>query len=124
MDYGMETIYKEYILDLYRNPKNKKMITGATHTAHKNNPTCGDEITVYIKVVDGKITDIGFEGVGCAISQASVSLLTESVKGRTLADAKAMKEQDAIEILGIDVGPNRTKCAVLGYKAFVEAINT
>ena len=118
----METIYKEYILDLYRNPKNKKKIDQATYSAHKNNPTCGDEITVYIKMEGETIQDIGFEGVGCAISQASASLFTEHVKGKSLDELKRMGDGEVLGLLSIDVGINREKCALLIFRAFQESI--
>lgn len=124
MDNGLETIYKEYILDLYRNPKNKKTIANATHSAHKNNPTCGDEITVYLKVEEGKISDVGFDGVGCAISQASASLFTEHVKNKSLDEARKMTDAEVLGLLGIDVGINREKCALLIFRAFQESIQS
>lgn len=122
MDSGLETIYKEYILDLYRNPKNKKSIVDATFTAHKNNPTCGDEIAVYVKVEEGKIVDIGFDGVGCAISQASASLFTEHLKNKSLNEVKKMTDTEVLSLLGIDVGINREKCALLIFRAFQESL--
>ena len=122
MDTGLETIYKEYILDLYRNPKNKKKIEEATFGAHKNNPTCGDDLTIYIKVGDDKIIDVGFEGVGCAISQASASLFTEQIKHKSLDEVKQMNDADVLGLLGIDVGINREKCALLIFRTFQESI--
>lgn len=118
----MDTIYREYILDLYRNPKNKKKVEQATHTHHKNNPTCGDEITICVKVENGKIVDVGFEGVGCAISQASASLFTEHIKGKSLDEAAQMKDEKVLGLLGIDVGINREKCALLIFRTFQESI--
>lgn len=118
----METIYKEYILDLYRNPKNKKSIADATHTAHKNNPTCGDELVIYLKVEDKKIFNVGFEGVGCAISQASASLFTEHVKNKSLDEVKKITDAEVLGLLGIDVGINREKCALLIFRALTQAI--
>lgn len=121
MDHGMDTIYRDYILDLYRNPKNKKKIEDANYTAHKNNPSCGDEITIYIKIEDGKILDVGFDGVGCAISQASASLFMEQIKNKSLDEVKHMTDTNVLELLGIDVGINREKCALLIFRAFQES---
>ncbi len=118
----METIYKEYILDLYRNPKNKKKVLDATHTAHKNNPTCGDELTVYVKTDGEKIIDIGFEGAGCAISQASASLFTEYIKGKSLDEVEKITDAEVLNLLGIDVGINREKCALLVFRASQESL--
>ncbi len=123
MDQGLETIYKEYILDLYRNPKNKKKIEDVTHRAHKNNPTCGDELTMYLKIENEKIIDVGFEGVGCAISQASASLFTEYIKGKTLSEVEKMTDADVLALLGIDVGVNREKCVLLIFRAFQESLS-
>lgn len=118
----MDTIYREYILDLYRNPKNKKKIENATYTAHKNNPTCGDEITIYTHIEGGKVVDVGYEGVGCAISQASASLFTEHIKNKSIDEVKQMTDANVLELLGIDVGINREKCALLIFRTFQESI--
>ena len=118
----MDTIYREYILDLYRNPKNKKKIKNATYTAHKNNPTCGDEINIYVNAQNGKIDGVGFEGVGCAISQASASLFTEYIKNKSLDEVIQMTDADVLGLLGIDVGINREKCALLIFRTFLESI--
>ncbi len=118
----MDTIYREYILDLYRNPKNKKKIEDATNTVSKNNPTCGDQITIYMKVENGKIVEVGFEGTGCAISQASASLFTEHIKNKDINEVKQMKDTDVLGLLGIDVGINREKCALLVFRASQESL--
>ncbi len=122
MDHVMDTIYRDYILDLYRNPKNKKKIDDATNTASKNNPTCGDEITIYIKMENEKIVEVGFEGIGCAISQASASLFTEHIKNKSLDEVTQMTDADVLELLGIDVGINREKCALLIFRASQESL--
>lgn len=122
MDHGMDTIYRDYILDLYHNPKNKKKIENADYTAHKNNPTCGDEIMIYVKVDNEKIVDVGFDGVGCAISQASASLFMEYIKGKNIDEVKQMTDDEVKGLLGIDVGINREKCVLLIFRTFQNAI--
>jgi len=113
----MDDMYRDYILDHYKNPRNSGDLDGATHTYHDTNPLCGDEITMHLKVEDGRIEDIRFAGKGCAISQASASILTEDVKGKTLDDVRGYDSQRVFDNLGITISPARVKCALLGLKA-------
>lgn len=85
-------------------------------SAKDSNPLCGDVIEMQLKIKGGKVDDIRFKGKGCAISQASASMLTEAVKGKTLDEIKAMGKPNVLELLGIDPGPTRIKCALLGLK--------
>jgi len=106
-----DDIYREIILDHYRNPRNKGKLENADVTVHDSNPLCGDEIDMHLKVNDGIISDVKFEGKGCAISQASASMLTEMVMGKDL------KKEDILENIGlINLGPARIKCALLSLK--------
>ena len=111
-------IYRELILDYYRHPRNFGKLEKYDITAHDSNPLCGDEIDMQIKVGDGqKIQEIKFSGKGCAISQASASMLTELAKGKPLDWVKAVSKEDIIKMLGNpDLGPSRVKCALLGMK--------
>ncbi len=109
-------IYKDIILDYYRNPRNFGELPNPDVRAKDSNPLCGDIIEMQLKINDGKVEDIRFQGKGCAISQASASMLTEVVKGKSLDDAKALGKPDVLELLGIDPGPTRIKCALLGLK--------
>jgi nitrogen fixation NifU-like protein len=109
-------IYKDIILDYYRNPRNFGDLPDADVRAKDSNPLCGDIIEMQLKVNDGKVTDVKFKGKGCAISQASASMLTEVVKGKTLDEIKALGKPDVLQLLGIDPGPTRIKCALLGLK--------
>ena len=111
-------IYKELILDYYRNPRNFGKLDRFDISSHDTNPLCGDEIDMQIKVGDGnKIEQIKFFGKGCAISQASASMLTELAKGKDLAWAKQLSKEDILKMLGNpDLGPSRIKCALLGMK--------
>ncbi len=113
----MDDMYRDYILDHYKNPRNAGDLPRATHSYHDTNPLCGDEITMYLDVADGRIADIRFEGKGCAISQASASMLTEDVKGKTLDEVRAYDKQQVFDNLGITLSPARVKCALLGLKA-------
>jgi len=109
-------IYKDIILDYYRNPRNFGDLQDPDVRAKDSNPLCGDIIEMQLKIKDGKVDDIRFKGKGCAISQASASMLTEAVKGKTLDEIKAMGKPNVLELLGIDPGPTRIKCALLGLK--------
>ncbi len=113
----MDDLYREHILDHYKNPRNFGELEGATHHYHDTNPLCGDEITMFLLVGEnGRIDDVHFTGRGCAISQASASLLTEKIKGKTLDEAKAVDKESVLEDLGITISPARVKCALLSLK--------
>ena len=109
-------MYRDYILDHYKNPRNSGDLPGATNTYQDNNPLCGDEITMALLIDDGVVKDVRFKGKGCAISQASASILTEEIKGKTLDEVKAIDRQHVLENLGIPISPARVKCALLGLK--------
>ncbi len=117
-----EEIYAENILEHYKNPHNKREIQNCPVKHKEYNPLCGDEITIFINVKDGKVVDASFMGKGCAISQASVSMLTDKIKGMTLEEAKALTKEDVFSLLGISLSPLRTKCALLSLKTVVKAI--
>jgi nitrogen fixation NifU-like protein len=109
-------IYKDIILDYYRNPRNFGDLQDPDVRAKDSNPLCGDIIEMQLKIHDGRVEDLRFKGKGCAISQASASMLTETVKGKTLDEIKAFGKSDVLNLLGIDPGPTRIKCALLGLK--------
>jgi nitrogen fixation protein NifU and related proteins len=111
-------IYRELILDYYRNPRNFGKLEKFDIDAHDTNPLCGDEIEMQIRVGDSqKIDEIKFTGKGCAISQASASMLTELAKGKPLDWVKEVSKEDVFKMLGDpDLGPSRVKCALLGMK--------
>ena len=106
-------VYTEIILDLYKNPMNKGVIEDADLDIEGGNPTCGDEIRIMLKVNEGKIEDVKFQGHGCAISVASESLLTEMVKGKTIDEANNITKEELFEELG-NIIETRIKCALLG----------
>lgn len=111
-------IYRELILDYYRNPRNFGKLEKFDIDARDTNPLCGDEIEMQIRVGEGeKIEEIKFVGKGCAISQASASMLTELAKGKQLEWVKQVSKEDVFKMLGNpDLGPSRVKCALLGMK--------
>jgi nitrogen fixation NifU-like protein len=113
----MDDFYKEYILDHYRNPRNFGHLENPTAKAEDLNPLCGDKIAMELSVgADGKIDDVRFSGKGCAISQASASMLTESLKGKTLEEVAQLSHDVVLENVGIGISPTRKKCAMLGLK--------
>lgn len=112
-----DDIYREIILDHYRNPRNKGKLLEADVSIHDSNPLCGDEIDIHLKVEEDKIKDIKFEGRGCAISQASASMLTEMVLDKPLNLVRDLAKQDILENIGLtNLGPARIKCALLSLK--------
>lgn len=120
-DNGVD-IYSERILDYYRNPKNKGKLAMPSSSASDSNLLCGDSLQVEISVACGKIKDICFDGVGCAVSTASMSMLTEMVKGKDLDYVIKLKNEDLLKKIGIDLGPVRLKCALLGLKVLKLAV--
>ena len=112
-----DDIYREIILDHYRNPRNKGKLALADVSVHDSNPLCGDEIDIHLKIDSNKVQEIKFEGRGCAISQASASMLTEMVMGKDLEFLKDLKKEDILENIGLtNLGPARIKCALLSLK--------
>ncbi len=137
---SLEELYKEVILDHFKSPRNKRGLADASLTCSRNNPLCGDEITIYARLDDGRVAEVAFEGQGCSISQASASMLTEAVAGKTLEDAtglaadfRAMMEGkiqadedelgDLVALQGVVKYPVRIKCAVLAWDVLQEALS-
>ena len=109
-------MYQELILDYYRHPRNHGTIEQSDMKARDTNPLCGDEIEITAKVNDNKISDIKFNGKGCAISQAAASMLTEFILDKPVEEVKDVKREDILNLLGIELSPARLKCAMLGVK--------
>jgi nitrogen fixation protein NifU and related proteins len=113
----MDDFYKEYILDHYRNPRNFGRLENPSASAEDLNPLCGDQIRMEMVVdANGKVEDVKFSGKGCAISQASASMLTETIKGMRLEDVAKLPQDAVLENVGIGISPTRMKCAMLGLK--------
>lgn len=111
MDY-----YREYILDHYRNPRNYGTLEQPNAHAEDSNPLCGDQLAIDLLVEDGRVSEVRFKGRGCAISQASASMLSEMIEGHTVDEVIQLGKQDVLEALGIDISPARTKCAFLSLR--------
>jgi nitrogen fixation protein NifU and related proteins len=112
----MEDLYREVILDHYKNPRGHGVIEDADAQAEGLNPLCGDEVTIYVQFgEDGEtIDEVKFSGRGCAISQAATSMLTEIVQGKTATEVATMPRDELLDELGIPLTPMRLKCALLG----------
>jgi nitrogen fixation NifU-like protein len=136
----LDNLYQEVILDHYKNPQNKKLATDNDAQVHHVNPSCGDEITLGVKLDGSMISSINWEGVGCSISQASTSIMSDLLMGKSLDNAEIIAEdflrlmqskgteegdpellEDAVALAGVSQYPARIKCALLGWMAFKDA---
>jgi len=136
----LDNLYQEVILDHYKNPQNKKLSLNYDAQVHHVNPSCGDEIDLNITIKDGAVAAITWDGVGCSISQASVSILTDLLIGKSITDAYKIYDEfvalmqskgaiigdedlleDAVALAGVSKYPARIKCALLGWMAFKDA---
>ena len=137
---ALEDLYKEVILDHYKNPRNKRPMPDAELMCSRNNPLCGDEIQVFAHVENGTVADVAFQGQGCSISQSSASMLTEAVKGKLVGDAEKLATNfrgmmagevepdedefgDLVALKGVVKYPIRIKCAVLAWDVLQEALS-
>ena len=119
-----EAEYREYLVELYKNPKNFGRIDDADYSGEADNASCGDRIRIYLKVRDGKIEDVKFDGVGCALSTASASLFTDFLKGKSLDEVKKLEKEDILKLIKIDLSknPTRMRCALIPLDAIKKAL--
>jgi nitrogen fixation NifU-like protein len=137
---ALDDIYKEVILDHYKNPRNKRYLPGAELSCTRNNPLCGDEITVFVHEEGDTISEVAFQGAGCSISQSSASMMTEAVMGKKVEQARALAADfrgmmageiepdedgfgDLVALKGVVKYPIRIKCAVLAWDVLQEALD-
>jgi nitrogen fixation NifU-like protein len=118
----MDDLYRDYILEHYRRPHNFGVLEDATASYEGANPLCGDRITMMLGIKDGVVERVGFTGRGCAISQASASLLTDEVKGKPLTEVAKLSSDDVLDLLGIEISPARLKCAILSLDTVQHAL--
>ena len=111
----MDDLYRDYILEHYWRPHNFGVLEASTASYEGSNPLCGDRITMMLGIHDGIVSEVAFTGRGCAISQASASLLTDEIKGKTVAAVERMTPDDLLDLLGIEISPARLKCAMLSF---------
>jgi nitrogen fixation NifU-like protein len=114
-------MYAEQLIYHYEHPSNKRKMEDASVSMNEENISCGDAITVYLKLSSDRIEDVSFEGSGCVISMGSASMLTQELKGKTLAQLEKMQYGDLLKIIGIDPGPVRMHCATLSLRALKKA---
>jgi nitrogen fixation protein NifU and related proteins len=121
----LDQLYREVILDHYKNPRGHGALDPHDASAEGQNPLCGDEVTIFVRFGDDgeTIDEIGFEGRGCAISQAATSMLTEMVKGRKATEVAELPKEDLLEEIGIPLTPIRLKCAILGLGVLKVALH-
>lgn len=119
---NIEELYKQQIMEHYKSPRNKGVIENADIDFHELNPLCGDEIRLTVNLNDGKVKDVKFDGIGCAISQSSASLMTEEFKNKDLNELKKISQEDVLKKLGVNVGPGRLKCALLILKTLQRGV--
>ena len=136
----LDNLYQEVILDHYKNPQNKELASDNDAQVHHVNPSCGDEITLGVKLTGERIDSINWDGVGCSISQASTSIMSDLLIGKTLPEAESIANdflhlmqskgadegdpevlEDAVALAGVSKYPARIKCALLGWMAFKDA---
>ena len=118
-----DQLYREVILDHYKNPRSHGLLDDADAQAEGQNPLCGDEVRVSLRFDGDTIGDVGFEGRGCAISQAATSMLTELVRGRTADEVARMPKEELLDEIGIPLTPVRLKCAILGLGVLKVALH-
>ncbi len=136
----LNSLYQQLILEHYKKPRNKGELADPTAEIHMRNPTCGDEVNLYLRVEEGMVVDVGFTGQGCSISQASVSMMTQKLKGTSVDDAVQLAQKftrmmhgdadaardrslgDLRSLQGVSKFPVRIKCALLGFDALQEAL--
>ena len=118
-----EKMYREHILELYKNPSNFGEIKNPTHKHTETNSLCGDEITVQMIIKNGKVSDVKFNGSGCVISMVSSSLLTDKIKGMKIEDIKKLTKKDMLKLLNIKINPARLKCALLSLDAVKKTLS-
>jgi nitrogen fixation NifU-like protein len=136
----LDNLYQEVILDHYKNPQNKALRSDNDAQVHHVNPSCGDEVTLGVIIAGDKVESINWEGVGCSISQASTSIMSDLLVGKSIAEANEISEnflhlmqskgaeegdpevlEDAVALAGVSKYPARIKCALLGWMAFKDA---
>lgn len=119
----MDDIYRQYILEHYREPHNHGKLEHPALHAADTNPLCGDRIEFDLNVNGDRVSEVRFSGRGCAISQATASMLTDRIEGATLDELRALTPNDIFEMLGVEIGPARQRCALLSLRVLHESIH-
>ena len=115
-------LYQQELLDHYRHPRNYGTLADADASTETLNPSCGDAVSIQIKVAENRIPEIKFQGKGCVISQAAASMLTERALNKPIEEVEAFTKDDMLALVGIPLGPNRLRCALLALEALHQAL--
>lgn len=120
----MDNLYRDFILEHYRNPHNRGVLDPSDLAFADSNPTCGDEMSMTLRLDESgdRVAEVAFEGRGCAISQASASILTDELAGKSVQELRDLDPKEVLENLGVPIGPARLKCALLSYKVLQGAV--
>jgi nitrogen fixation NifU-like protein len=118
----MDDLYRDYILEHYRHPHNFGVLENPTASYEGSNPLCGDRITMMLDISDGIVREVAFTGRGCAISQASASLLTDEIKGKSVEEVERMTPDLLLDLIGVEISPARLKCALLSLDTVAHAL--
>jgi nitrogen fixation NifU-like protein len=118
----MSDLYRQIILEHYKNPQNKGKLLAPDVVIEDANPLCGDNLEVFLKIKDNKLADISFEGKGCALSIATASILSEEIKGKNISEINNLTREDVYALIGIDVSPARNKCVMLSLVAIKKGL--
>jgi nitrogen fixation protein NifU and related proteins len=118
-----DDLYRQYILDHYRQPRNHGTLEHPDIHAADTNPLCGDRVAIDLQMDGDRVSEVRFSGRGCAISQASASMLTEQIDGATLDELRAITPQDVFDMLGVEIGPARQRCALLALRVLHQGID-
>lgn len=116
-------MYREHILDHYQHPRNRGPLAGADVTVEEANPVCGDRLKLMYKLEGDRVSELKFEGEGCAISQAAASMLTELAQGKTLVELESLRDEDMLREIGVPLSPTRVKCGLLALSGLRRALN-
>lgn len=119
----MDSLYKDILLDHYKNPRNWGRLKSVDKKVKVTNPFCGDEVKIELKFEKGKVKDIAFKSKGCVISTAATSILSEYIKGKSIKELKDLDEEKLLKLLGIKIGPVRMKCAMLPLRGVIKGLD-
>jgi len=118
----VENLYRECILDHYRDPRNRGTLEGADISSEQDNPVCGDVLRLDVRLSEGRVAEARFSGRGCILSMASASMLTEEIVGKTVGALRSLTDEDVFEMLGVTLGPTRAKCALLPLRVLQKGL--
>ena len=119
----VETVYREQILDHYRHPRNEGILEDADISCELDNPVCGDQVRIDVRLRDGRVCESRFSGRGCVICMASASMLTEEVLGKSVEELALIADEDVFRMLGVTLGPVRAKCGLLPLRVLQEGLS-